>query len=58
MWASVREVGTELRWNDCKMDEEVTEKVENKGVDCNILEDEKELNCKLYPGEKGISMKI
>ena len=40
------------------MDIEVKDKVEDKGVDCNILEDEEKLNCKLYPGEKGISMKL
>ena len=58
MWASVRDVGTELLWNECEMDREEKDKVEDKGVDCNILEDEQKLNCKLYPGEKGISMKL
>ena len=32
------------------------DKVDDGGVNCNILEEEKPLNCKLYPGQKGISM--
>ena len=53
VWASVRDVGTEITWNDCV---EVDGKIDDEGVECNILEDEKELKCKLYPDEKGISM--
>ena len=53
VWASVRDVGTEITWNDCV---EIDGKIDDEGVECNILEDEKELKCKLYPDEKGISM--
>ena len=30
--------------------------IDDEGVECNLLENEKELKCKLYPDEKGISM--
>ena len=56
MWASVRNIGAEMHWNDCDMDDEETDKIEDAGADCNILEQEETLNCKLRPGEKGISM--
>ena len=29
--------------------------IDDQGVKCNLLENEKELKCKLYPDEKGIS---
>ena len=54
VWASVRDVGTTIIWDGCEADDESKEIVDY-GVDCNILEDEKELKCKLYPDEKGIS---
>ena len=54
VWASVRDVGTTIIWDGCEAEDESKEIVDY-GVDCNILEDEKELKCKLYPDEKGIS---
>ena len=55
VWASVRDVGTEIIWEDCDMTVGEDPIIEDEGVECNLLENEKELKCKLYPDEKGIS---
>ena len=55
VWASVRDVGSEIIWEDCDMTDEEDPIIDDEGVDCNLLENEKELKCKLYPDEKGIS---
>ena len=52
MWASVREIGTEIHWDDCDMD---GDEVDDQGVTCNVWENEDELNCKLGHNETGIS---
>ena len=52
MWASVREIGTEIYWDDCDMD---GDEVDDQGVTCNVWENEDELNCKLGHNETGIS---
>ena len=52
MWASVREIGTEIYWDDCDMD---GDEVDDQGVTCNVWENEDELNCKLRHNETGIS---
>ena len=55
MWAAVRHVGTEIRWDNCKTkNESGKEVIDDGGVTCNILDDEVPLNCKLRPGENGI----
>ena len=56
MWAAVRNVGTEIRWDKCdtKEDEGGQKVIADGGVTCNTLDDEEPLNCKLRPGEKGI----
>ena len=56
VWASVRDVGTEIIWEGCDMTDEEDAIIDDEGVECNLLENEKELKCKLYPDEKGISM--
>ena len=52
MWASVREIGTEIYWDDCDMD---GDEIDDQGVTCNVWENEDELNCKLGHNETGIS---
>jgi len=52
VWASVREIGTEIHWDDCDMD---GDEVDDQGVTCNVWENEDELNCKLGHNETGIS---
>ena len=54
----MRDVGTEINWDECEMDDKDDTKVDDEGVTCNLWNMEDELNCKLYPGEKGISMKF
>ena len=61
MWAAVRDVGTEIQWDDCTTkeigqgDSDTARKViDDGGVTCNTVENEKELNCKLKKGEKGM----
>ena len=54
----MRDVGTEINWDECEMDDKDDNKVDDEGVTCNLWNMEDELNCKLYPGEKGISMKL
>lgn len=51
VWASVREIGTEIYWDDCDMD---GDEVDDQGVTCNVWENEDELNCKLGHNETGI----
>ena len=62
----MRDVGTEIIWRGCdtiKVTDELDEEndieiINDEGVECNVLEDENALKCKLYPDEKGISMLI
>ena len=49
-------MGTEIIWEGCDMTDEEDAIIDDEGVECNLLENEKELKCKLYPDEKGISM--
>ena len=58
VWASVRDVGTEIIWEGCDMIDDEDGIIDDQGVKCNLLENEKELKCKLYPDEKGISMQF
>ena len=46
VWASARDLGTQIYWDECDIREE-------KFIDtkCNVIEDEEKMNCKLYPTE-------
>lgn len=48
VWAAVRTTGTELWLEACELDNATL--IDHK---CNTMEDLKELNCKLYPTERG-----
>ena len=51
VWASARDLGTEIYWDECDVSTNETF-IDHK---CNVIEDEEKLNCKLYPTEQNKS---